>query len=62
MASEVEYLTIDCMIKGHHVYKDVWLSLKCCTVAMIKEVDKGLSGRHPATEKTSRNVHSLKYL
>ena len=46
LASKVEFFTTDTMIKGYHVYKNVWSIFKCCTVTMIKEVEKGLSGRH----------------
>ena len=51
MAPEVEFFTIDSMIKGYHVYKDVWPSFKCCTVAMMKEVEKGLLSRLHAAAK-----------
>ena len=50
--SEVELYTTDPMIKGHNVYKNVWSTSKCCTtITMMKEVQKGLLGRHPAIEK-----------
>ena len=51
MMSEVESFTIDSMIKGYHIYKNVWSSFKCCTTAEMKEMEKGLSGRHPVTAK-----------
>ena len=51
MAFEVESFTIDSMIKGGHVYKNFWLSSKCCAIAAMKQVVKDLLGRHPAVAK-----------
>ena len=51
MVSEVESFIIDSKIKGYHIYKNVWSSFKCCSIAMMKEVEKGLSGRQPAAAK-----------
>ena len=50
MVPEVESFTIDSVIKGYHVFKDAWLSIKCCNIVncKIKEVQKDLSGRYPA--------------
>ena len=50
VATTLESFTIDSVIKGHHIYKDVWLSFKCCTIA---DVEKGLSDRHPAAVKSA---------
>ena len=44
--------TIHYMIKEYHVYKDVWSSFKCCTIAVMKEVEKGFLGRHPTAKPT----------
>ena len=51
MASEVESCAINSVIKGYYIYKVIWLSFKCYTIAEMKEVEKGLSGRHPAVAK-----------
>ena len=49
---EVGSFTIDSMIKEYRVYKDVWSSFKCFTIAVMKEVKKGFLGRYPAAEPT----------
>ena len=49
MVSEVVSFTLDSMIKGYHIYKDV--SFKCYTIAVMKEVEKGPSDRHTAASK-----------
>ena len=52
MASEVEFFTVDSMIKDYYVYKMFCQVLvKCCTIAKMKEVKKDLSGRHPVVAK-----------
>ena len=61
MAFEVESFTMDSMIKGYHIYKDVWLIFEYCTIAVMKEVEKGLLGRHPAAAKPAEVMYT-KYL
>ena len=56
MTSEVESFTIDFMIKGYLVYKDVWPTFKCCTIAVKKEVEKGLLGRHLAAAQPAESL------
>ena len=59
MESEVESFTVDFMIKGYLIYKDGCCKhgFMCCTVAMMKEVNRGLSGRHPAAESLRKCTH-----
>ena len=53
MISEVESFTVDSMIKGYQIYKNVWSS-----TAEMKEMEKCLSCRHPATAKlTEKYTH-----
>ena len=54
--SEVESFTIDFMVKGYHIYKDGCCKhgFMCCTVAMMKEVKRGFSGRHPVAENLQK--------
>ena len=49
---KVGSLTIDSMIKEYHLYKDIWLSFKCFTIAVMKEVEKDFLGRNPAAKPT----------
>ena len=44
----VESFTIDFMIIGYLVYKDVWSTFKCCIIAVKEELEKGFLGRHLA--------------
>ena len=55
MESEVESFTLD-MIKGYLIYKDGCCKhgFMCCTVAMMKEVKRGLSSRHSAAESLQK--------
>ena len=54
----VESFTIDFMIKGYLVYKDVWSIFKCCTIAVKKEVEKGLLlGPHRQNPLYSKLLH-----
>ena len=46
MASEVESFIVDSLIKGYHIYKDIWSCFKRCTIAVMKEVKKDLLGMY----------------
>ena len=57
MTSEVESFTIDITIKGYLVYKDVWSTFTCYTIAVKKEVVKGPLGRHPTTAQPAKSLN-----